>query len=64
MAAKPTASDPAPTLSRAERNAGTMTASQRLQRFAATLSGEQGRTREERDWLRTMIDQVPDYLYI
>ncbi len=64
MAAKPTASDPAPTLSRAERNAGTMTASERLQRFAATLSGEQGRTREERDWLRTMIDQVPDYLYI
>ena len=39
-------------------------ANERLQRFAAELAGEQARAREERKWLRTMIDQVPDYLYI
>ncbi|MDB5539752.1 MAG: hypothetical protein JWQ89_1479 [Devosia sp.] len=39
-------------------------ANERLQRFAAELAGEQARARVERGWLRAMIDQVPDYLYI
>lgn len=39
-------------------------ANERLQRFAAELAGEQQRAQVERSWLRTMIDQVPDYLYI
>ena len=34
-----------------------------LQRFAECLAGDQTHS-DERNWLRTMIDQVPDYLYI
>ena len=44
--------------------AALIAANERLQQFAAELAGEQERARVERIWLRTMIDQVPDYLYI
>jgi len=44
--------------------AALVAANERLQRFAAELAGEQARAQVERSWLRTMIDQVPDYLYI
>lgn len=44
--------------------AALVAANERLQRFAAELAGEQARARVERGWLRAMIDQVPDYLYI
>ena len=64
MAVKPTAIDPESAPNRGKRNAGLLSAQERLQRFAETLAGDQVRAREERDWLRTMIDQVPDYLYI
>jgi diguanylate cyclase (GGDEF)-like protein/PAS domain S-box-containing protein len=47
-----------------ESLAALVAANERLQRFAAELAGEQARAQVERSWLRTMIDQVPDYLYI
>jgi diguanylate cyclase (GGDEF)-like protein/PAS domain S-box-containing protein len=47
-----------------ESLAALVAANERLQRFAAELAGEQQRAQVERSWLRTMIDQVPDYLYI
>lgn len=47
-----------------ESLAALVAANERLQEFAAELAGEQARARVERTWLRTMIDQVPDYLYI
>jgi diguanylate cyclase (GGDEF)-like protein/PAS domain S-box-containing protein len=47
-----------------ESLAALVAANERLQRFAAELAGEQKRAQVERSWLRTMIDQVPDYLYI
>lgn len=47
-----------------ESLAALVAANERLQQFAAELAGEQERARVERTWLRTMIDQVPDYLYI
>ncbi|WP_055047647.1 putative bifunctional diguanylate cyclase/phosphodiesterase [Devosia sp. A16] len=47
-----------------ESLAALVAANERLQRFAAELAGEQARAKVERSWLRTMIDQVPDYLYI
>ena len=47
-----------------ESLAALVAANERLQRFAAELAGEQQRAQVERCWLRTMIDQVPDYLYI
>jgi len=48
----------------AESLAALVAANERLQRFAAELAGERQRAQVERSWLRTMIDQVPDYLYI
>jgi len=47
-----------------ESLAALVAANERLQHFAAELAGEQQRAQVERSWLRTMIDQVPDYLYI
>jgi len=54
----------APFLRTAEPLASLIETNERLQRDLAELVADLAQGREERTWLRAMIDQVPDYLFV
>jgi diguanylate cyclase (GGDEF)-like protein/PAS domain S-box-containing protein len=53
-----------PILETTDALAGLIRANDGLHRQLATLLADQARDREERLWLRAMIDEVPDYLFV
>jgi len=53
-----------PLLETADALAGLIEANNRLHRDLSELLADRARDREERLWLRAMIDQVPDYLFV